>query len=481
MLLKLRTRLVLFIVGGAIITIVLISVLINMRLFTEFDQYMIQEHDNKVQHLIEMIEQVYKVNDGWEAGALKNIELSAYIDEFDITIRDRNENVLMEKNMPTDTLREHQWMMGRIGRHRFFGNWHRRRHPHHHLRPEQLREENYVIDQYALIADDQIIGRLELGHIGPFAITERELAFTSGINYTIFYAAVISIFVAILIGFGITNRFSRPIIEMTEVANDMKKGKWDKKVATSNNTLELQQLSQSINHLSSSLREQEQLRKRLTSDISHELRTPLTILQSHVEAMRDGVWEPSKEKLDVCKNEVVRLIKLVDELKHLNHIESHELKLDLEHYNLSKDLNEVMQGFQSQIKEKSLELKVDIRSDITIQADRNKVRQIVINLLSNALKYTPEKGKIDIELQEAKENIIITIKDTGIGIEQKDIPYIFERMYRGDLSRNRKTGGTGIGLSISKRLVEAHGGSISVTSTHRKGTTFKVILPKNKS
>lgn len=478
MLLKLRTKLILFIIGGALVNILLVSTLINMTLFREYDEYMLSEQGDRVQHLIKMVEQSYRVNNGWTANTIEHIDFSPYLHDFDITISDIQGDTVFKTDMDIRMLRDHYEMMQRMGRNRLINRWNNNQlNRTHNMRMNELRNGNYTLNEYSLEIDGESIGMLELGYIGAFTVHERDISFTRGMNRSIIYSALLSILVALIIGLYISKKFTRPIVEMTNAANNIRLGKLDTRVGSESDTLELQQLSYSINHLSESLGEQNNLRKRLTSDISHELRTPLTILQSHLEAISDGVWEPTEEKLNICKHEVIRLIKLVDELKHLNHIESHKLRLEIENYNLSKDIKEILENFQRQFIEKKVTLNENIEEDIYIEADKDKIKQIVINLVSNALKYTEPMKSVDVLLKLANEQVIIEVHDTGIGIDRNDLPYVFERLYRSDKSRNRKTGGSGIGLAIVKSLVEAHGGEVTIKSQRDKGTKVKVIMP----
>lgn len=470
---KLRTRLILLILGGAIFSIVLVSIITNITVLKNFDLYMRNEQENRLEEVVQLVEQSYTSNNGWTEAALKNISISPLIRNFDIEIKDENNNPIFTYYMENKMIQMHNDMMGRMGNGMMRGRG-------SGMMGSNLRDENYILEEYGLLFNNEKIGTITIGHIGPFLVSESEIEFKKGINMSIFYAAVISVIAAILLGVHSSKIFSRPILKITEAANDIREGKLDTKVEMSNNIIELQELSMSINHLSKSLSDQDRLRKRLTSDISHELRTPLTILQSHIEAISDGIWEPTQDKLDICKNEVIRLIKLVEELKHLNDIENHELTLDIQQYSLSKDLNEVAESFQYQFQEKSIILNSNINENVQIYGDKDKIKQVLVNLLSNAFKFTNAGGTVNIGLLENREQVEITVEDTGIGIEEQDVPYVFERFYRSDVSRNRKTGGTGIGLTITKTLIEAHGGKIVVESKKNKGTKFTIILPKRR-
>jgi len=425
------------------------------------------EQNNRISEIISTLEYLYTSDNGWTEEGLESIHLSPIIANFDITVKDNNGNILFRHYLETDMVQVHNEMMRNMGRNMMRGNSH-----------GMMINDGMIQNVYELKSEEEVVGRVDIGYIGPFLITEREIQFSKGINRSIFFAAIISILAAIILGLYFSKIISNPIIKITEAANSIREGRLDTRVQISNNTTELQELSKSINHLSKSLFEQEDLRKRLTSDISHELRTPLAILQSHLEAFADGIWEPSREKINICKNEVIRLTRLVEQLKGLTDIENHKINLEIEKFNLSQALNETVDIFSIQFKEKNIILNKDVPDNIFIEADKDKVNQIIINILSNAIKHSNPNGEVDISLEKDQENLIIKIKDNGIGIDKEDLPLIFERFYRSDKSRSRKTGGAGIGLTITKTLVEAHNGRINVDSEIGVGSSFTVILPK---
>ncbi|SDK09374.1 sensor histidine kinase [Natronincola ferrireducens] len=468
---KLRTRLILMTLGGAVFSILLVSIITNITVFNRFEDYMQREQENRVEEVIRIIEESYAVNGGWTEEAIYYIDISYLIHSFDIEIKDKENNIVYTHYMENNMLQMHNQMMGRM-RHPMMGRGPRG------IMGQNLRAENYIVESHEAFYDNERIGTIVIRHIGPFQVSEREIEFTRGINRSILYSAIISIISAILLGMYSSRIFSKPILQITKAANYIREGKLDTKVEIPNNIVELQELSSSINHLASSLNSQQLLRKRLTSDISHELRTPLTILQSHIEAISDGIWEPTQDKLDICKSEVIRLIKLVEELKHLTDIESHRINLQIQQYSLSKDLEEVLESFAIKFQDKRIKVYSNIQKDVQITGDKDKIKQVLINILANALKFTNSGGSVKVDLVEEKEMIKITIEDTGIGIDNNNLPYIFERFYRSDESRSRKTGGTGIGLTITKTLIEAHGGKIIVESKKGKGSKFHIVVPK---
>jgi signal transduction histidine kinase len=193
--------------------------------------------------------------------------------------------------------------------------------------------------------------------------------------------------------------------------------------------------------------------------------------------MTEGIWDPTTERLEGLCEEIQRMGKLVEELENLARIDSNSIKLNKSMIHLHEIINEVIRIFEAGIADKNLTISVD--GDCSaINADGDRIRQVVVNLLSNAIKYSKDGGAISFELQETEETVGFQIKDNGQGIPENELPFIFERFYRADKSRNRKTGGSGIGLAIAKSIVEAHGGTICVESEIDRGSRFKVILPK---
>lgn len=237
-------------------------------------------------------------------------------------------------------------------------------------------------------------------------------------------------------------------------------------------------MSVSVKELAERLNYQEHLRKRMTTDIAHELRTPLAAIQSHIEAFMDGVWEPNDERLSVIHGEIIRLTKLIDELSELSIVEDDEINLKLSTVNLSEILSNTIDSCEPMFFEKNINVNKKILNNVYMMGDTDYLKRIFVNILSNAIKYTNENGSASIFLEKIKDKIRITVNDTGIGIPKEDLKYIFERFYRSDLSRNRQTGGTGIGLTITKALVEAHEGTIKIDSEVGKGTS--VIIEFNR-
>ncbi|WP_242883269.1 HAMP domain-containing sensor histidine kinase [Lacrimispora sphenoides] len=261
------------------------------------------------------------------------------------------------------------------------------------------------------------------------------------------------------------------------IAKQISKGNYDIRFEPGTRIRELDDLADAINHLSDALKTQEGLRKQMTADVAHELRTPLTALSSHLEAMIEGLWDATPERLKSCHEEVMRLGTLVEDLGQLAKIESENLVLNKTRIDLLEIVQTVSDTMEGEISKKNLSLSIE-GSPVFAEADKNRFSQVVANLLSNAVKYTPEGGAIEIKVYETDRWGIVKVKDTGIGIPEAELPLIFERFYRTDKSRNRKFGGAGIGLAIVKSIVAAHDGTVTAESVKEQGSCFTVSIPK---
>src|SRR3990170_4639946 len=230
------------------------------------------------------------------------------------------------------------------------------------------------------------------------------------------------------------------------------------------------------------LKKTERIRKDFVANVSHELRTPLTSIKGFVEALKDGAIndpEKSLQFLSIISQHADRMNKIVTDLLQLSRIESKDFSLKIEPFFLKELFDEVFATLKNSAQDKSQILEISLPSpDLQISADRHWIIQALTNLVDNAIKYTPEKGKIRIEARDKGESVEIAVIDNGIGIPQKDLPRIFERFYRVDKGRSRESGGTGLGLSIVKHIIEAHAGKIEVKSQGGKGSEFSFSLKK---
>lgn len=337
---------------------------------------------------------------------------------------------------------------------------------------------SYVEQEYDLLYDGKQAGYLTVGYYGPYALNDAELNLINSLNRVLLILGIAFAGIAAFLVFLLSRFFTHPISEVVGATAKIAHGEYGQKIQTEPKTKELASLVQSVNEMSETLKLRDEQKRRMTADIAHELRTPLSNLQSHAEAVMDGVWEPTPELFRSFHEEILRLIRIVAQLRELNELESKQLQLNVEDMDVSELFESVCSDFSARFQSKGvLLLRTLADGPTTIFCDRDRVKQCMVNLVSNALRATPQGGRVTLSCEMSRGLICISVADTGIGMERIDLEQIFERLYRADPSRNKNTGGMGIGLTITKAIVEAHGGQISAQSTPRVGTTVTMSFP----
>ncbi len=459
---SLREQLSLSLLVIVLITIAIISILANYFINKQFTEYVARQQKLKTQVITTSISNQYtSFTNKWNMDYIHAIGMSSLYEGYIIKVYDKDKNILW--NAQSHDMKLCNQIMDEIS------NRMRIKYP-------QLNGEFKSTD-YPLTLDNKVIGSVSISYFGPFFLNENDFNFLHSLNLISIGVGLISLLISAIVGTVLAKRISRPVLQTVEVTKQIADGNYGVRLEENSNTKELDMLISSINHLASSLETLERLRKQLTEDVAHELRTPITILQSYLEAMTEGVWDVSNERLESCYEEVIRIGKLVGDLEKLSKIESDNLKLDKHRLDLLELIEKTVQSFQGEIVNKNLEVNVN-GENTEILADPDRLKQVIVNLLSNAIKYSKENGIISLSIFEKKDVVGFYIKDNGIGISEEELPLIFERFYRTDKSRNRATGGTGIGLTIVKSIMEAHGGRVLAESRKEEGSKFTVIFPK---
>ena len=241
---------------------------------------------------------------------------------------------------------------------------------------------------------------------------------------------------------------------------------------------EIAELGHAFNNMADALEDSERQRRAMVSDVAHELRTPLANIQGHIEAMQDGLMQPSPENLDTVHQQTLHLNHLVSDLRLLAETEARELSLSMEPTSVSEIVNEVVESFRPRTEAVSVQLSGEIADGLPIVGmDRLRIQQALGNLLENAIRHTPPGGVVTVAAGHLDDGIRVEVVDTGSGIPPDALPHVFDRLYRADPSRDRTTGGSGLGLTIARQLVEAHGGTIWAESESGKGSRFGFDLP----
>lgn len=315
----------------------------------------------------------------------------------------------------------------------------------------------------------------------PYEGQPRELEFIKRINLTLFYGALIGAVIALLLGIFLSRSLTRPIRELTQATHAVSEGDLSQQVPVRSHD-ELGELAQAFNKMSSELSRSVNTRKQMTADIAHELRTPLSLILGHAEAVHDGVLPPTRENFEIIREEATRLEHLVNDLRTLSLADAGELSIQLQTIEPQKLMNEVASLYQYQTQRKSITLDLDITSPLpTIEVDPGRMTQVLTNIIDNALRHTPEGGRIVLAARETDEAVELSVQDSGPGLSVEDIDRIFDRFYRTDTARQRQDGGSGLGLAIAKSIVQAHGGQLSAESKPESGLKVIIRLPTNPS
>lgn len=285
---------------------------------------------------------------------------------------------------------------------------------------------------------------------------------------------------AVTIARGAYRRIATPLADVMAAADAVAEGDFSARVPEDGRDDQFAKLARSFNRMTAELQRSDQLRRNLTADVAHELRTPLHIIQGNLEGVLDGVYEPTADQIEATLAETRMLARLVDDLHTLSQAEAGQLPLHLETVAVPDLLADVETSFGGQAAAKDINLSAAYEGapeDLLIAADADRLDQVLSNLVVNGLRYTPAGGSVTLGAARAGDAVQITVADTGRGIAAEDLPFVFERFWRGDLSRSHADGaGAGLGLAIARQLVEAHGGTIAASSSEA-GTTFTITLP----
>jgi signal transduction histidine kinase len=326
-----------------------------------------------------------------------------------------------------------------------------------------------------------MMGSSSMGIMGDMG-TDLFTNFSNAFNEALALAALAAFSAAVIVSIFVSRQVTSPVRAMMAASRNIADGHYDQRVNVAGSPEdgdELAQLAISFNQMAEKLAQTESMRRQLIGDISHELRTPLTAIKGSMEGLLDGVLPPTPETFQNIHREADRLQRLVTDLQELSRVEAGAISLELKPRDIIPLTESVTQRLQPQFQEKEISLVIEIPASLpVVLIDEDRFSQVLINLLGNALQYTLEGGKVSLSAQQVGQEIQVRVKDTGIGIPVEHLPHLFTRFYRVDKSRSRVGGGSGIGLTITKHLVEAHGGRIWVESEGSdRGSIFQFTLP----
>ncbi|WP_270565619.1 sensor histidine kinase [Clostridium beijerinckii] len=453
---SIRKRLSIIIISCSVAAVLLSALLVNITITNIFNKYMEKIQSQRNTRLVEYFQQVYKSDGGWNSTSGEEMMHEAYMSNYCLSLLDDNKKVVWEMNHEDIQNKNHMKVNGK--------------------------EETgvYTSNIFDIDVNGKTVGYIIVGQYSPVLLSQEDISFKGQINRSIVFSGVLTLMIVTAISLILSKQFSEPIKAVSKTSVSLSKGNYNSRLNVKSSIEEIRNLTESINSLGEKLNSQDLLRKRLVSDISHEIRTPLNVLQNNLEAMIDGIIPITTDKLNSLNDEVIRFGKLLNNLNSLKQVESDEIVLKLGLVNISELLSSVIEDFSIAAAEKDIKLFINKSEDrdFVVIGDYDKLKQVFINLISNGIKFNKPGGTVWINVDSDEDSVIIEIKDNGIGIKKEDLPYVFERMYRGDKSRH-KIEGSGIGLTLVKKILTLHSGTIDVESRENKGTVFTVCINKN--
>lgn len=334
-------------------------------------------------------------------------------------------------------------------------------------------------DGVSIEADENVVGYLlpALGGRPAWPLDAAQSAFVSRVRRTIWVGAAAALTVALILGGLLFRSITAPLRELTAASEAIARGNLSARADIGGRD-EVAQLADAFNSMASSLHRMEEARRNQTADIAHELRTPLTVLQGTLEAMLDGIYPTNCENLAAALGQTHTLGRLIEDLRLLALADAGRLHLKRNCLDLSTLLEEIVEAYQPQAQERGIALEARIPADFpNVCVDRDRLTQVVGNLLSNSLHYVPRGGRVRVAIETLNGQVQVSVIDNGLGVSPRDLPHVFDRFWRADAARRRTTGGSGLGLSIVRHIVEAHGGRVWAEETPDGGLTVAFALP----
>ena len=433
--------------GIGIAAAALTAILVNVSFGTRFTSYLEDQQRAGEQQLMTGFVDSYRRSGGWDAEDLRSLQFLALMDGGTVRVVDPRENTVWDatEGVSPQMAAMHRQMMG-SGR----------------LGPEQ---------RLPIRVDGEVVGTA-IVRLPEAGVLPQDVSFRSSVNRLLLFGGILAGVVALVLGIVLARRATAPARELTRTARALAAGERSERVEFEGPD-EFGEMGRAFNSMADSIEEEDRLRRAFAADVAHELRTPLAILRTQMEGIQDGVVEPSSPALASLLEETLRLSRLVADLELLASADAAGFSLVRQPVELRPLLEGAAQEFAGPYEAEDVALRTDL-SNVRVEVDPTRIRQVATNLLSNALKFTPSGGEVVLALRVEAGRAIIRVSDTGPGIPADEVTHVFDRFFRG---RGVRAGGSGIGLTVARELVRAHGGDIQITSEPAQGTTFTVSLP----
>jgi two-component system sensor histidine kinase BaeS len=448
----LRSLWIKFLILLLIISAIALSSAFVLREFMirDFRKYLEGEMEDRVYWVIADLESTYDKYSGWKEDAIMEDSIWALMLGLEIRIKDANGDVLMDSEKALNSLSP-------LVRRRLDA-----------ILQSRSPESGSVFQPYPLFLAGKEIGSLEVRFLKP----RKESIFIARSNTFLLISLFVIGAVAFLLSVLFSKKMTNPIKNLASATEAIMEGNFKRRVDIAGRD-EIGRLSETFNKMVRQLELQESLRRKLISNVAHELRTPLGAMRSEMEGIMDDIVPLDKKQIQSLYEETGRLRNILEGIEDLAQAEASAISMEKQSTELKPFLSHIVERFSKLFFDKGVSIEFECDDKLRIDADPDKLSQIVINLLSNALKATEKAGNVLIKAGQREADVFIEVKDTGIGIKQEDLPFIFERFYK------VSEGGLGLGLTIVKELAEAHGGRIEVKSEYGKGSAFTVFIPLN--
>ena len=433
--------------GIGIAAAALTAILVNVSFGTTFTSYLEDQRRTSQQQLMTGLADSYRRSGGWDVADLASLQFLALMDGGTLRLVDLEGETVWDatEGVSPQMAAMHRQMMG-SGQ----------------LGPEQ----RLPVRVGGAVVGTAIVRLPEPG------VRPQDVSFRSSVNRLLLFGGIFAGIVALVLGIVLSRRATAPASELTRTARALAAGERSERVEFEG-TDEFGEMARAFNSMADTIEEEDRLRRAFAADVAHELRTPLAILRTQMEGIQDGVIEASSPALASLLEETLRLSRLVADLEMLASADAAGFSLVRQLVELRPLLAGAAREFAGPYESEDVGLRIAL-AEVRVEADPTRIRQVVANLLSNALKFTPAGGLVTLALRGDGDRARIRVSDTGPGIPPDELPHVFDRFFRG---RGVRAGGSGIGLTVAKELVRAHGGDIDVTSEPDRGTTFEITLP----
>lgn len=442
------SRLALAFAAVGVATAATAALIVNIAFESRFSAYVESQGTARERNVVAALEDSYARNEGWDADDLTSVMSMMLMDGGQLRLRDGSGRVV--------------WDLSTSGDNGHMTDVHRDM-----MATGPLGKRSHLPLTFA----GKRIGTADL-RLPQAGLLPHDVEFRSSVNRVLFGAGLGVALLAILGGVLVARRATRPARALTEASRCLAAGDRSKRVPEGG-PVEFEAMGRAFNVMAESLDEEDRLRRRFAADVAHELRTPLAILRSSVEGMQDEVLAATPDQLDSLHDEVLRLTRLVDDLETVAAADAVGFSMKVRPLALDRLGMEARTDFEGPFASEGITLKMNVEP-VEIIGDPLRLRQVIDNLLSNALKFTPVGGTVTLAVRQGEGEAIVQVTDNGAGVPDEELPHIFDRFFRGANSVAR---GSGIGLSVARDLISAHSGTIAVESEIGKGTTFTVRLP----